>query len=1026
MSKKIIALVLAFAMVFSTMTAAFADQAVSAEAQALAAVGMLEGDGNGVTVEYTQKQMDRFTAAISILKLKGLYEEALAFNGDANFADINEVKWEAGKNVLAYIKANPQLGFAGDPTTGKFNPYAKIDEQSYIKVLLETLGYKQTTAEVAGDFAWEETIEFAATVGLNATKANPFTIDALSKLTVSAFKSEMKDGKLLIEALIEAGRVDREVAEVHGLYEEVKLEVAVKSAKAIGNTVIEVTFDGAVNAAAEDVTLYAIDGLAVKEAVVTGEKTVRLETAAQTVGKLYTLTVGDAAVKFTGIAKVSGAPAIEKVESTDVEEVVITFDKVLDFETATNISNYAIDGVEIVKAEVDGKEVTLTTEGLANRKQYSVKVTGIESVDGGLLKSASKSFYTRFDTTAPTVKGEIDVQTNQRLVVTFSEKVTKESAENLENYTIVYGTTELEILDAIWNADDEDSVELITEVQQANKRYEITISNIVDQSKAANVMTKAVKKSFYGKKADTIAPSFQGLNVLSRNHIEVTFSDTSRFDETTILDVNNYTLTKSSEEFVVEKAEKVSFSGGTYKVLLTVEDLELGTYSLEIVNIADEFSNVIKDVKKIFSVTRDDFGSSTVSSYEVVDGDTIKITFTKSLNKATAEDLANYTINNGIGAPTKAAYKDKVVTLDTAEFVKDKTYKITIKGVEDLAGNVLDLSFSFVAQAGSVDTEVPELIDIYAVNEYVVAVVFNEAVEYTADTTELLLDADNDGTADLTLKAKAYDANNTIIEFSAENLNADAKLNAVNGYTVVVEGSLTGIKDKAGNDFEPEEANLENFIVFGNDVEAEAPEVLSISQINGVTFQVTLSKDVKIAKSSDNGYNIAYADSDNKSVVNFTKNLGKIQDTVEYITFDLSTILTDMHDIAVENLDSDTETRFYVELVDEEKPFIVNVVAKDRNTVEIEYSEEMDVNNLGTYTIKNADESIKYTITPTVSQGTDKKIVVLKLSTPLEGRYDYKLIIGATPAKDLAGNPAEEARNDEFYFNGTDLVGISF
>jgi len=1016
MSKKIIALVLAIAMVFSTMTAAFADEAVSAEVQALAAVGMLEGDGNGVTVEYTQKQMDRFTAAISVLKLKGLYEEALAFQGEANFADIDDVKWEAGKNVLAYIKANPQLGFAGDPTTGKFNPYANIDEQSYIKVLLETLGYKQTTAEVTGDFAWEETIEFAASIGLVATNANPFTIDALSKLTVSAFKSEMKDGKLLIEALIAAGRVDKEVAVAHGLISE--LEVAVKSAKAIGNTIVEVTFDGAVSAAAEDEGLYTIAGLEVKEAVVSGEKTVRLTTAAQTVGKLYTLTVGETEVKFTGVAKVTGAPAIESVESADVEEVVITFDKVLDFETATKVENYTISGVEIVKAEVNGKEVTLTTEGLANRKQYTVKVTGIESVDGGLLKSASKSFYTRFDTTAPTVKGEVDVQTNQRLVVTFSEKVTKESAENLDNYTIVYGTTELEILDAVWNEDTEDSVELTTEVQQANKRYELTISNIVDQTKAGNVMTKAVKKSFYGKKEDTIAPSFQGANVISRNHIEVSFSDTSRFDESTILDVNNYTLTKSSEEFVVEKAEKVSFKNGTYKVLLTVEDLELGTYNLEMANIADEFGNVIKNVKKIFSVTRDNFGSSTVSGYEIVDENTIKITFTKPLNETTAEDLANYTINNGIGAPTKAVYEDKVVTLDTAEFVKDKTYKITIKGVEDLAGNILDLSFSFAAAKGSVDTEAPELIDIYAVNEYVVAVVFDEPVKYSAETVLNL-------TPSLTLKAKAYAEDDTVIEFSAETLGDATKVNAVNGYTIAAD-SLTGIEDKAGNDFDPATANLENFIVYGNDSEAEAPEVLSISQVNGVTFQVTLSKDVKIAKSSDNGYNIAYDDADNKTVVNFTKSTGKILDTIDYVTFDLSEILTDMHGIAVKNLDSDTETRFYVEFKDEEKPFIVNVVAKDRNTVEIEYSEEMDADNLGSYTIKNADDSIKYSINPTVSQGTDKKIVVLTLTTPLEGRYDYKLIIGSTPAKDLAGNSAEEAKDDEFYFNGTDLVGIGF
>lgn len=306
--------------------------------------------------------MDRFTAAISLLKLKGLYEDALAFEGEANFADIEEVKWAEGKNVLAYIKANPEIGFAGDPTTGKFNPYAKIDEQSYIKVLLETLGYKQTTAEVAGDFAWEETIEFAATIGLIATEANPFTIDALSKLTVSAFKSEMKDGKLLIEALIEAGRVDREVAAAHGLVAE--LEVAVKSAKAIGNTVVEVTFDGAVNEAAEDVALYEIEGLEVKEAVVAGEDVVRLTTDAMTAGKVYTLTVGEVKVNFAGLAKVTGTPSLTKVEGTDTERVELTFDKALDFATATDAANYEIAGVAIVKAELDVDTVILTTKVL--------------------------------------------------------------------------------------------------------------------------------------------------------------------------------------------------------------------------------------------------------------------------------------------------------------------------------------------------------------------------------------------------------------------------------------------------------------------------------------------------------------------------------------------------------------------------------------------------------------------------------------------------------------------------------------
>jgi len=1026
MSKTITASALAIPMTLSTVTVAFADEAVSAEVQALAEVGMLEGDGNAVTVEYTKKEMDRFTAAISILKLKGLYEEALAFEGEENFADAEELLWEDGKNVLAYLKANPAIGFAGDPTTGKFMPFEKIDEQSYIKVLLETLGYKQTTAEVAGDFTWDETIEFAEKVGLNATNAEPFTIKNLAELTVSAFKSEMKNGKLLIEALIESDRVDREVAAKHGLV--AILNAALESAKAIGNTVVEVTFDGEINKAAEDIANYEIDGLEVKSATIVGEDVVRLETAAMTSGKLYTLTVDDVKVKFTGIAKVSGAPSIEKVESTDVEEVVITFDKVLDYETAVDVANYEIADVEIVKAELDEKVVTLTTNGLAARKQYTVKVTNVKSIDGVNLRSQTKSFYTRPDTTAPTV-ADVKAETNQRVVVTYNEKVTKESAENIENYTIKTGSTELQVLEAklVDSGDNkEKQVELTTEAQKASARYELTVANITDQTKAGNTMSKPVTKYFYGLREDTAAPmlSRSDLEVLSRNHIQVAFTDSSKFDEATVLDANNYTVTKndsSKADIVVENVEKVSFEDGKYTVLLTVEDLTINSsYTVKAENIADEFGNVLeKNNSATVSVNKDSLAASTAiaTNLQSKDGNTIEIRFTKPLKKESAEDIANYTIDGSIGTPVEASYKNKVVTLETIKMTAGKTYKITIKGVEDLAGNVLDLSFNFVASAGDTDTTAPELLSLYTINKYVVAAEFDEAVTFEPGTKLVLNE-------DIELIARTTSQDGRVVEFSnypGVELTADE-------YTLNKEESFkdsegnVGIKDKAVTPNPMDLSSLtRDYTVFGNDSEPEAPEVISIYQKDGKSFELIMSKEVEVIKSTTNDFTVE-VDEDDATLVTFTLRDGRqIVPGVNYTT-NLSLVLADAHGVKAENVDTENdETILYSEYKDEEKPYIVNVVAKDRITVEVEYNEAIGTH--GTFEIKNTDESAAYkTISISKYEVEDNK-VILTLSLPLESRYDYTLIV-KSQATDKVGNVGEDQVNDEFYFVGTDLAPV--
>jgi len=1051
--KKTLALILAFAMVFSTITVAFAEEVaevvaeeaavVSDEAKALATIGMLEGSGEGVTAEYTATELNRLTAAIMILKLKGLYEEAKVYEGENNFVDAEEVVWPEGKKVLAYVKDNP-VGFGGNEK-GEFMPYDTLSEQMFYKVLLENLGYKQVTADVAdGDFAWEETLEFAESLGLKPAKAEKFTVDGLSKAVVAALKTNMKDGKAWIEVLVENEKVDEAKAVLAGLMEEVPaLAAALKSAKALGNTVVEVKFDAEINEGAANVDLYAIEGLEVKSAVVAGEKVVRLETAAMTKGKVYKLTVGEKTVKFTGVPKVSGGPDIDKVVGEDVEEVVITFNKKIDLEAGTNVDNFSISGVEIVKAEVDGDEVTLTTDGLKNKTKYTVKVTNMKSVDGATKKATSKSFTTKYDLIAPKIKDDIEVQTNQRIVVYFTEKVTQESAEDLENYSIKINKTdgeELEILSITWDDDDENNVEIVTEAMENRKEYKITINNIADQRKVANVITRPSSKTFKGIDEDKYAPKWERLTVLSPTTILIEFSDASKLDEESVLDLNNYTL----KDLEIEEIETITNKWKVFKALLTVEEMETGkNYELKISDILDEFGNAMKETKKTAKALSGEFASAKIYNVKATGKNKVELVFTKEVDKATAEDLSNYEINKGVGAPTKAELQSdkKTVKLDVNDLINSEAnyHKITVDGVEDLAGNILYYKDYVIDTWTEVwDEDAPVLENAETLNKYVVALTFDEKVKFETGATLVL----GKGISNITelapantveLTAKDYADDNTVVEFSA----ADPELEAGERYTVVrvVYGGVDGgIKDYRGNRIFEADIEFGDFEFEGVEEAEDPAEIETYEQINGVAFKVTMSREVDFAtgKGSDSeaGWTITIKD----DKITFTKD-SKI-DEVDY-EFTFSDLFVDKHGFAVaddyERKVSGVTEKYSIlagEYKDEDAPYIDEVVAKDRETIKVVFNEDVLPNGTavgqfdydGIFTLKNYDLDKKISITGINRDGDDHNILELTVDKPLEARYEYELtLVKDAQVKDVAGNK-EKGDEQSFYFQGTNLA----
>ena len=1016
--KKVLALVLAFAMVFSTITVAFADTEVSAEAQALATLGMLAGDGDGVTVEYTAKELTRLGAAAALLKLKGLYNEAIAFEGEDNFADVKDYAWAEGKNLMAYLKANPGLGFGGDEN-GNFNPGAMINEQSYYKVLLETLGYKQTTADVAGDFAWEEVLTFAETVGLKPAKAEKFTIDELAKATFAALKANTKDGKVYIDTLVAAGVVTEELAVAAGVKEEAKaVEVAVKSVKAIGNTVVEVEYEEEVEkAAAENLDNYAIEGLEIISAMLDGTKKVLLETSAQTSGKTYTLVVGDVKVNFGGAAKVSGAPELKKATGVDTERVELEFDKVLDTASAKDVANYVINGVEVKSVELNStrKIATLTTEGMASGKSYTVKVSNIKSVDGVALKSASKSFYSKSDKSAPKIE-TVTAKTNTRVFVVFNEYVDHESAADISNYTIKAGSTELAI-EAITVEDNDDTekteVEITTASQKSGTRYELSVVNVADTSVLGNKIEKAVKKTFTGKAVDKNAPTAGTPSVISRNMVKLTFNEASRLDWATALDVNNYTF---NNDVTVENVEKIpGANADSTTVLLTVSDLgDKSTYKLTIENVADEYGNIIKKVDKTVNYNKAGLASAKISKIYSKSKTEVVVVFDKEVDPVSAKDVANYTINGDIGTPISAKINDELteVTLKTNEQVEGKSYKVTIDGVKDLAGNVLNTNSTFVAKVTENDTEAPEIEDVVAVSKNIVRITFSEPIDI-----EVAADMDGDPLTNDPAIAKIDGANytykvsyddGTVLEFSGATTLGD------NECTLE---ELTGIQDKAGNVFDNVAYAEDEYAFWGSSDVAEKIQ-FSYEQVNIQKYMFTFDQKVTAVGSGleaddpdDNGYDTVWY---------WTK---KVASGKKAYDADINDLLASPHGtsfLKIENLDTETKTVIYADLEDEDGPYIVNVYAKDRETIKVEYNE--DLKSKGGYTLHyydNAGKKRSVSISSVIN-GDDANIVDITPSTNLESRFEYTLVVTGE-AQDLAGNKSEH-KDDEFTFLGTDLA----
>ena len=172
-------------------------------------IGILLGGGNGVDAVYLSAYTTRLQAVHITARLMGVEETAMEYDRAYNFFDANLVEYKTGRNLLAYLRVHPELGWQGDPA-GNIDPYGNMTAQAMYKVMLSSLGYT-----VGDDFTWEDTVAFAGDRGLRAMAENSgyLTNGDVAAMLVETLKTRMKDSEsTLCEVLTESGVIDGKAA----------------------------------------------------------------------------------------------------------------------------------------------------------------------------------------------------------------------------------------------------------------------------------------------------------------------------------------------------------------------------------------------------------------------------------------------------------------------------------------------------------------------------------------------------------------------------------------------------------------------------------------------------------------------------------------------------------------------------------------------------------------------------------------------------------------------------------------------
>jgi hypothetical protein len=486
-----------------------------------------------------------------------------------------------------------------------------------------------------------------------------------------------------------------------------------------------------------DVSIFTVrmDGLG--DAVV-------IETSTHQAGQSYVLTINnvmDASVEQNVIAENSKytyaielpseqeGPTIVEAVAPDDRTILVTFNKAVEKSSAETTSNYHINqNITISSATLNesGTVVRLTTSQLLPDVVYIMtinNVTDISIAKNPIIDNSQYSvIYKNIDETLPLISlvKTIDAE---NIDVLFTESIKKQEAEIISNYEI---NGDINVLNVSLDGSQQ-IVHLHTTVHSPNKVYLLRVKNIKDTSPQENEIAPNSNYSYIFEPVDGVAPTIATVRTNSSQSIDIIFNEP--VDTKTATETNNYQLNNNV------RIESAQMGPSNNIVNLFITPLDPGkVYVLLVNNVYDLYLNrIANNTSFTFSYGELNFETGPrVIGVFTQSKDKLKVDFNVKVDKLSAEQIGNYTIQGDITIHHAVLdTSENSVLLQTSEHESNKIYVLLVKNIsraDDLSQMSTD-NVPFFYLYNQEDESLPSITEVNIVGETLVEIEFSKMVD---------------------------------------------------------------------------------------------------------------------------------------------------------------------------------------------------------------------------------------------------------------------------------------------------------
>ncbi|WP_168735843.1 Ig-like domain-containing protein [Cohnella fermenti] len=364
----------------------------------------------------------------------------------------------------------------------------------------------------------------------------------------------------------------------------------------------------------------------------------------------------------------------------------------------------------------DGRVVTVSTGPQQGDVIYTLTVDGTGWRYSALWASGSGGTTPVGDTTRPTVVSLENIG-DRMLRLTFSEQVSRTTAEDPDHYGIVSGKLALY---GFKLSDDLRSVIIATGGQEDGYRYRLSAAGVKDLS--GNAMNARDDLYFYGIDDDHSKPTVVSVAGKNDSTIQVVFSE--RVDESDAKNVRNYSVNNG-----LRLTRATLAADGKTVALTTSEQTDGQEYKLTVKGIADLSGNVMNTQKDIVFKGVNDHVKPYIVSVDVLGDSTVQLRFSEKINADQAKNVGYYSIDKGLRVTNAIVTgSGDTVVLTTTRQTDAVLYTLTVQGISDLAGNTMDTASNLIF-GGYVDRDAPTVVGIRNTARQVV-LTFSERLDY--------------------------------------------------------------------------------------------------------------------------------------------------------------------------------------------------------------------------------------------------------------------------------------------------------